>query len=623
MKKELSIATALLVLLAGCQNTSSSTSSITQPESSPISSVISENSTGETSSESSTSSSSESSSSSSEEIVKTAALTDEMLSGLNGGYSAEVSRACHYEGGSSSRTIAQISVNDKNYAFKRFSTDDGITKKTQVEDSHYQIKPGEEYEMIYNAGLSIGNTIIYTPVTGRDPYTFDEIHLTWEEGYYSNVFATLSAANFTRIGEENKFALNVDDYTLLEDEVFEKLDKQLYGEAVEAEVESFYLLTNGDKITGFELKYEPYLSYDTMAYREVSGTFTGFGADVTSFMTPLTGRGQDAEFDAAIARLKEYNYSVVHSQSGYDFNSNKFVGRGRFEAECDGETLNYYYYDNNNKKRMNYAYYDAEYEGETYLQGATNINGTYYNDVLYYGSLMDMLPSFEISSEMFIKSSESTNDVLVYDLDKSVVISLDNDNATYSSFDSDGYNDRTVYLTITIDKTNNTITFHNETTKADDSGLIEDVVYSNIGGIEQLITTNVSDTCDGLTWKELLSNDEASLAALLGQIPEATLATLPTFGGQYSYVHYDSGAAALFVNTYAKADNEALMESYSQKLVDAEFTANEVEEGGTPSFYTIFQKSNRSYKLTLTLNTYWNNNLGYGQFQVFLQFSRP
>jgi len=625
MKKKFSIATSLLVLLAGvagCGNNNStsnvSSSSVNNSSTSESTSVVTSTNVSSSVISSTTNSTS---SSSVDVVVPTDALTDEMLEGLNGGYSAKVYRTTNYEGGSSSRTIAEISVNDKNYAFKRFSTDDGVTKKTLVEDSHYQINPEEDFEMLYNAGLSIGNTVIYTPVMGRDPFIFDEIHLSWEEGAFSNAFATLKASNFTRVGEENKFALNLLDPALEYDNVFNKMDKQLFGDNVESDVESFYLLTNGNKITGFELTYEAYASYESMVYKSVNGNFTGFGADVTSFVKPLEGRNTDAEFDAAMASLRNYNYEVNHTQGGYDYTTNQFVGRGRFEGQCDGNTLNYYYYNNSNKKMMNYAYYNVQYEGQTYLQGAVNINDTYYSDVLYSGSLMDLLPSFNVSSELFIKSSESTDDVLVYDLDKSIVISVDNDNATYSSFDSDGWNDRTVYLTITIDKTNGTINFHNETTDLVDSGLVEDVLYSNIGKVNTLITDNVSDNCDDLSWADLFSNDEISYQALTKKIPVALLDNLPTFGGRYSYVHFDASASALFVDTYEKEENENLITTYGQKLLDAGYIANEVEEGEAPSYSCVFANGSRSYKLKLALGTYWNSDQEWGQFQVFVSVS--
>lgn len=603
-KSNVFLATTLVAILGatGCGKGSTSSSNSSSSSSSFVST-----------------SSSSSSSSSVFVSIHTEALTEGMFAGLKEGYSAEVVRNTTYEGSNPSYRIVDIDVDEKNYAFRNYSTDDGVTKKNLVTDSHYQINPEEENEMLYNAGLSIGNTVIYSPVMGRDPFTFDDIHLTWDEGYFSNVFANLSINDFTRVGTENKFALNVEDSALEFAGIFDMIDAQFFGETIEAGIEYFYLLTNGNEITGFELKYEGFISYESMVYRSAKGNFKAFGGDVVDFVKPLEGRSTDAELDEAIASLKEYNYKVVHSQSGYDYTSEKFVGRGKFEGEADGKSLNYYYYNNSNQKIMNYAYYDVVEEGQTYLQGATNINGTYYNDVLYYGSLSDILPSFNISSAMFVKSSESTDSVLVYELDKSVKISLDNDNSAYSSFDSDGYNDRTVYLTITIDKAAGTINFHNETSALADSGLIEDVLYSNIGEVEELITSeNISDNCDGLSWTELLSNDESALTALITKIPGPVLEKLPTFGGRYAYVHYDAGAAAFFVDTYDKTENEELVTSYSQKLLDAGFTANEVEDDAQPSFWMVCVAGTRSYKVTLTLGTYWNSMQEWGQFQVFV-----
>ena len=150
MNKKISVATSLLVLLAGvagCGNNNSTSNNV----SSSVNNSTVESSSVNTSTSSSSSvinsSSISSSSSSVEVVVPTDALTDDMLAGLNGGYSASISRTTSYEGGSTSHTIAEVSVNDKNYAFKRFmAVEEGATlvKGKQVEDSHYQINPEEE-----------------------------------------------------------------------------------------------------------------------------------------------------------------------------------------------------------------------------------------------------------------------------------------------------------------------------------------------------------------------------------------------------------------------------------------------------------------------------------------------
>ena len=614
-KSKVLVATTLLTVLAGlvgCGNKTSSSSNVNSSNVGTSSSVISSSVISSTSSTTSTFTS-----------VHTEDLTQEMFSALQGGYSVEFMRYTDYDGEISTAEFYESSVDEKNYAFKRFignKTEDGeITKGELMETSHYQPKPEEEEEWLYNAGLSIGNTIIYTPVLGRDKYTFQEIELTWEEGAYSNVFALLSLSDFTRVGDENKWALNVESSAFKTSAAPAGFASQFFGEQVPSDIEYFYLLTNGNEITGYELKWKTYLSFESYVTKVSSGTFTDFGSDVVDFMKPIEGREKDADFDNAMASLRNYNYKVRHDQAGYEFGANAMVSRGYFEGECDSETLNYYYFTPDGKKYMNYAYYNIVEEGQVYLQGATNIKGNYYPDVAYYGTLLDILPSFNISSEMFIKSSESTSDVLVYDLDKSITISLDNDNATYSSFDSDGWNDRTIYLTVTIDKVNNTVSFHNETADSSDEGLVETVCYSDIGNVNTLRTAaNTKDNADDLTWEDLFSNDEAGYEALSSKFPAELLANLPTLGGRYAYVNYDQ-SGIIFVNTYEKEENTELVTSYGAKLAAAGYEEGSVSDdyGNTyKTYYTTFTSGKRNYGLTLTLYTYWNAVQEWGQFQI-------
>lgn len=615
-KSKVLVATTLLAVLAGiagCRNNSSTSTNANSSTAGTSSSVIS-----------STVESTSTSSSSTFVSVYTEDLTQEMFSALQGGYSVEFMKYTDYDGEIGTAEFYEAQVDEKNYAFKRYignKTEDGITKGSMLEISHYQPNPEEEEEWLYNAGLSIGNTIIYTPVLGRDKYTFQEIELTWDEGFYSNVFALLNLSDFTRVNDENKWSLNVNSSTFKTSGAAQAFASQFFGEQISSDIDYFYLLTNGNEITGYELKWKTYLSYESYVTKVSSGTFTGFGSDVVDFMKPLEGREKDADFDNAMASLRNYNYKVRHDQAGFDYTAETMVSRGYFEGECDGETLNYYYYTSDGARYLNYAYYNYVENGETYLQGATNINGNYYPDVLYYGSILDMLPSFNVSSEMFIKQAESTNDVLVYKLDKSVVISLDNDNATYSSFDSDGYNDRTINLTVTIDKVNNTINFHNETSDSSDAGLVEDVCYSEIGEVNTLRTNeNTKDNADDLTWEDLLSNDEAAYSALTSKLPDSVLSSLPTLGGRYAYVNYDP-SGIIFVNTYEAAENTDLVTGYGAKLVEAGYEEGSVTDtyGTTyPTYYMTFTSGKRTYGLTLTLMTYWNSVQEWGQFQIHI-----
>ena len=235
-KSNVFVATTLLAILAGIAGCGGNDSSSLAPTSSPVTT-----SSSEVSVESSITSTVESSSSSKEEVIKTEALTQEMFAELQAGYAVEFLRSTEYDGEKGTTVFYDAQVNDKNYAFKRFMAvgeGDTFVKGKQVEDSHYQINPEEEYEMIYNAGLSIGNTVIYTPVMGRDKYTFAEIELTWKEAGFGNVFKDLSLANFSRVGEENKWELDVNS---ISGEVATKIAAQFFGETVSAEIEYFHL----------------------------------------------------------------------------------------------------------------------------------------------------------------------------------------------------------------------------------------------------------------------------------------------------------------------------------------------------------------------------------------------
>ena len=60
------------------------------------------------------------------------------------------------------------------------------------------------------------------------------------------------------------------------------------------------------------------------------------------------------------------------------------------------------------------------------------------------------------------------------------------------------------------------------------------------------------------------------------------------------------------------------MTGYGAKLENVGFEAGTTTVDGNtyPTYYTTFTQGKRTYGLTLTLMTYWNANLGWGQFQV-------
>ncbi len=622
------MATSLVAILAGIVGCDTGNSSLVSNTSSSSSNIITgSNSTLSTSS----------SSTSSFISVYTEELTSEMFERLKGGYAATVVQEKTYEGSKTSYSIRDIKVNDKNYDLDSYMSTDGKTKGTLSNDSHYQINPDEEEEYTYTASLSIGNTVMYTSVLTKDPFTYEEVPMTWEESGYSNVFASLSIGDFERVDNENKFALKLEDPTLAINKVYSRIGIQLYGEAVNSNLEYFYLITNGNEITGFELKYETFLSYETLCSNVSSGKFTDFGADVISFEVPLQGREKYAELDEAIALLQNQNYEIEHTQGGYDYSTGKFVPRGKFVGKVEnGEKLEYDYYTGDGYKYMNYCYYNSTYTdvdestGQDitvdYIQGAINIKGNYFNENGYIGQVRDILPDFNVSSEMFIKSSESTETKAIFDLDKSIKISKDNDNGIYSPFDTDGYRDLTVYLTITVEE--DKITFHNETSHKENVGLIEDVVFTNIGKVSNIIAAeNIKDNCDDLTWTDLLSNNQYTLNGILSVYTEEFLNAIPTLGGIYAFINIggSSNSPVFYVQTYSQEENNQMLMDYGAKLEAVGFEAS-IEEDDYGNVTYIYKKpaelNGRTYTLNISIDLFWNKILEIGQFQIKLSMTK-
>ena len=139
-KSKVLVATTLLAVLAGIAGCGNNSSTSTNANSSTVTGSSSEASSSVISStvESSTSSSSTVTS------VYTEDLTQEMFSALQGGYSVEFMKYTDYDGEIGTAEFYEAQVDEKNYAFKRFignKTEDGITKGSMLETSHYQPNP--------------------------------------------------------------------------------------------------------------------------------------------------------------------------------------------------------------------------------------------------------------------------------------------------------------------------------------------------------------------------------------------------------------------------------------------------------------------------------------------------
>lgn len=569
---------------------------------------------------------------SSSEFIRTENLTEEMLNSFKKGYDTTFKQSTEYDDNTSSSKILTAKCNEKNYEtatyYDKDATFSSLGKRSYF--YHYQINPTEETEMLYSAGLSVGNKIIYTPVMGEDKYTYEEIPLTWEESYLSNVFIDLTSSYFTRVGDENKFKLSLNDLDeSIKETISSKLSAQLYGDKEildNTSIDSFFLLTNGNNIVGFELNYLPYTLYDATSFRSSNGVFNASGEDVVTFCTPLQGQ-EDVDFENAMKKLRTQNYHLEETQQSFDYTTEKFVSQGKYTADFyNKESVVYNYYSANGKKYMSYGYLRYQ-EKENCKLGIVPINGQYYQDYLYEGSLDDLLPSFDISSILFIKDGSSTTDKLVYKLNRDIDISLENNDSVFTPFDADGYLDRIINLTITIE--NDKINIHNETSDTGESGLILDVNYTNFGKVENIVTSDkFHETTEGLKWSEILSNNEANVNSIIKIFTKDLLDSIPTITA-VSNIYSDvssSSKPVLYFLVYDKQDSIDLLSSYGNELVKAGFTLDESTIGekleeSSPNYYKSVTVNNRKYRLNVTLNLWWNSIQDWGQFQVQLSFT--
>lgn len=620
--KKLLLALSSIMLLAACNGGG---------ENSSASSVVS-------SQESESSESSESS----EVIIPTENLTDTMFASFKKGYSVTFLQSTTYDTDTPSTKYEHANVNDKNYEVSIYYHGESYKNLgTRGYYYHYQTNPSEDQEMLYEAGLSVANGVIYTPVTGTDAYTYQEVDLTWEESYYSNVFQDLKAAAFTRVGTENKWKLDIaseDDE--VQENIYKKLCAQLYGDRNAFEsaggIDAFYLLTNGDKISGFELNLETYVNSSATNVAKIStGIFTDSGEDVVDFVKPLEGREKDATFEAAMTKLRNQNYHLEESQSQYSYTGGSWQSLGSYKADFyNKKTVTYEYYASTGKKTLAYGYTKPENEAE-YGEGGARlgivpINGEYYLDYAYGGNMDSLLPSFDLASELFVKDTEaSTATKSVYKLDKTIEISTANNDTIFTPFDADGYYDRLVYLTVTIE--NDTINIHNETSNTGESGLILDCTYTKFGEITDVVTSDkFHETIEGLKWTDLLSNDQEALAAFKKSFTADVLDAIPTVTKTTDYVrstniYTETGSKNyLYFLVYDKDEALSAMGDYADDLKEAGFTCDKTIDktalttDDTLTFYKNITIKNKTYQLNLEVSVWWNSIQEWGQFQIGL-----
>lgn len=583
-------------------------------------------------------------------------LTDAMFNNLKQGFAATFKSQTKYSDGNyGGGYIYDVKVNEGNLEMQEYVAESttSTVKKTLANDYHYQkdtVNGTETNPLISSVALSVGNTLMYTPVAGRDPYTGENVEVLWAEEYVVNVFNDLSSSDFTRVGTENKFALKLDTPNYVTNQIANRIKRQLlepnlkWGNTLtNAAVEHFYLLTDGDEIVGYDFELKPYLSSETYATVSSFGSFTATGANVTSPITPLEGK-EDPVFKAAIDKLKAQNYRMVQKQSGATITNAKFTYLGMYEVAVeDGKAITYDVYNAKNEKVINFGYYDTtiEEDGETFdcKQGVTEIKGNFYQEYVYAETVQDFLPEFNFSSLLFNKNEEkSVNGKTVYDLNKDIKISLDNDSTNYTSFEIDGYADRTIYMSITIE--DDKITIHNQTNKEvggeDSLGLSMDCEFTDLGQVENLIPeSKIKDTIGDLTWTDLVSNREVDLNKVLSNFTKETINAIPHLDPTICLINLDASTATnpcFYVTLYDEQEIYDLIDEYTETLlangysyVDSKIPAN--SDKPAPNFVkntNVTSPKGKEYSFNISLDKYWNGNPGYeyGQFQMFISYGK-
>jgi len=618
MKKQLILLTTiLLATLSSCVGNTSSTSSIDSVTSS-----------------SEVSSESETSSSSSEEVLTpTTAITNDMLANLKIGYHAVVKKEISYDGEEDDNPRYYDAKVKDNVAYMHFYENYETGKLNSYYDFFITpVKESDGLTYAYQTGLGINNTLIYEPIEVTDSITKEDTNLLWEDAYLDNPFKEMDASYFSKVND-NEFKLDLSNTNVSSSDIELQLANQLFFDTFPystslPDIYEFSLLTNGDKITGYSLEFESFTSSSSgvVTYKS-SGKFLNQGNDVSITELTLLEGEEDADFTAAMTKLKTMNFKFDQVQYSYDYaGSNSFTKSLHYDGFSDGTSLVYYAYDlTSDSKIYAQALTPMTYEGMDGLGVYVPINGNYYSDSIFYTNytnVKDYFSKFDFSSKFFTK--QVSDGKTIFTLDRSRRIFRGNNIAMISPFDSDSYADLLVNLTITIE--NDKITFFNQTTDDDESGLRFKIEFSNFGTYSTLLTSDtIKEDCSDLKWSDLLSNDQVSLNAITKSLTQDNLDAIPTIGGIYANVRADvsSGGASpiLYTYTYSQEANSELLTEYSQKLVDASFTKvsnNDGSDTKAETFYYTKQITikSKTYLLKVAPATFWNSIQGWGQFQI-------
>lgn len=513
----------LTSLLVGCGNTNSSSTSSHNSINNISSSEVSSSSLGPVSYD----------------------LTDDMIDALSEGYRAEGLYYAEVKNQIVSSFYYEYNCTDTVYEYTAYVDNAENPTKNKVEDSYryegYDFGDGVEYLTL--AKINLNNEVVNYPVVDG----YGEL-LTWNSTGFSNAFSTINSSYFEKTETEFEFELKMG--LLGMNKLYSSLTSQ-FSSYMGLTAKSFSLTTDGYKITGYKMTYQPLQTMSGSMYITVEGNFVASGSDVVQPVQTFDGES-NAIFDEAFEELRNHTYRV---DIDLGVKSYKMVVE-------NAEGFIYDEFDSNGKKVSSYGFY---YIRDGVLQGITEINGTIYADgPAGTGSMLNILPTLNISSELFVlKEEKDGKSVFEYNkeapLASEIGFSYD-----YGIFGGSKIGDLVVTISEGEVIIENKLKFNTETFR-----------YYDINGVKRYFS-NVSNSCDNLKWSDIISNQEEESEKLYQSISKEALDEIPTVGGFNSRIEVDATyrpeEPVFTVPLYM--DGITLYTNYVAKLTNAGFEYN-------------------------------------------------
>ena len=499
-------------------------------------------------------------------------LTDEMLDELNDGYRVEGFYNATVKGIAVSSFYYEYNCTSSVYEYTAYEDNVKNPTKDKVVESYryesYTITSGVRYLTLCK--LNLNNEVMNYFVT-------DGVgNLQWDSTGFGNVFSQISSLHFEKSDKEFEFNLKMNSNSLKK--VYPALTSQ-FSSYMGLTAKSFTLITNGYKIVGYRMTYQPIAAVSGMMDIVVEGKFTKFGSDVVQPVVPFEGAKND-KFDNAFKALRNHSYKVDIE-----------LGVKAYDLVVEnGRTLVYDEFNSKGKKVSSYGFNEIQ---DGILQGITKINDVIYEDGgMGTGKLSDILPILKISSELFVLVEE-TNEKSVFKYnDNAPEIQSIGFNYDYGIFGGSKIGDLTISILDNEVIIENDLQYNTETFRYYD--------INNVAGY----FSNIQKSTENLKWSDVLSNQEEEVKKLYDYIPKEVMDLIPVVGENNARVDLDATykpqEPVIAVPPYI--GGEALFNNYKEKLLNSGFVFDEtLSTDGKEAFFRNCEVNGESKKLIVKI----------------------